>query len=101
MQLSQLHTLVALPAASNQQMVNDIDFPCPGPTCSTWGRCGSGEGRRWAEQGRSAGRTSPDDYSSALKTRDWGWGKVSGSAPGKSMDLDPLPRGRACGPRMA
>lgn len=61
---------VALAVASNQQTVNGTDLPCPGPHSLDLGPQWKWEGQWKAEQGRSVGRTTSDDYSLALETHD-------------------------------
>lgn len=89
----------ALPVAFRKQTITDTDLPCPGPQAPrppTWAQCGSGEeteGQSKAQPARAPPLMTPALHS----TYDWRWGKVSGSTPGKSINLNPLPRGWACG----
>lgn len=81
----------------HQQTINDADLPCPGPHAPDLGSVWKWGGALMGRARQACQRTTLDDYSPALKTHDWGWGRVSGSTPGKSINLNPLPRGRACG----
>jgi len=58
--------------ASNPQNVNGTSLCCPGPHSLDWGPQWKWGGAQEGREGRSAGRTTLDDYGPALKTHDWG-----------------------------